>query len=366
MIDSGDSEWPSTGYNWSMSRYRWTLGGASWFLFFAASHAQTSGPPDPLFQSDEILEVRIVAPFNTILSSRSEERDTDGSLSYTDEAGTDSEFDVGIRARGLFRRDKKICPFPPLRLNFKGAQTKNTLFRKQNKVKLVTHCKDRSNRHEQSLLSEYIAYRILNELTDVSFRVRLLRITYVDTDKRDKDRVAYGFVIEHKDRLAKRLGVTAVEIEKTSVSALRPDYLNLISVFHYLLGNTDFSPIAGAKASCCHNHVLIGKEGEPLFSVPYDFDQAGLINAPYGITNPRFGLRSARQRLYRGRCSNNRYLDETIALFRSKRDTILNLATEQQGVDERYGKVMQSFLEKFFDTIDSPKQVQRKLVKKCV
>jgi len=319
-----------------------------------------------LFQSEEILEVRIVAPFNTILSNRAEEKDTDGKLLHTNAAGDVSEFDIGIRARGLFRRQKENCPFPPLRLNFKGEQTKDTLFRKQNKVKLVTHCKDRSTRYEQSLLSEYVAYRILNELTDVSFRVRLMRITYVDTDKRGKERVAYGFIIEHKNRLAKRLGLSALKIEQTSVSSLQPDYLNLISMFHYLLGNTDFSPIVGAKETCCHNHVLFGKEDELLFSVPYDFDQAGLINAPYAITNPRFGLRSARQRLYRGRCANNQYLEETIALFRSKRDRIIERATTQMGVEDRYGKVMKSFLDKFFETIDSPKQVQKKIVKKCV
>ena len=349
-----------------MSRYRWTLGGAAWFLFLATSHAQTSGPADPLFQSDEILEVRIVAPLKTIFANRSEEKDTDGKLLHTSEAGAVSEFDIGIRARGLFRRDKKICPFPPLRLNFKGAQTKNTLFAKQDKVKLVTHCKNKSDRYEQALLSEFVAYRILNELTDVSFRVRLMRITYVDTDSRGKERVSYGFIIEHKNRLAKRLGMSVAKLEQTSVSALQPNYLNLISMFHYLIGNTDFSPIAGAKETCCHNHVLIGTDGEPLYSVPYDFDQAGLINAPYGITNPRFGLRSARQRLYRGRCVNNRYLDDTIALYQGKRNRINEIATTQEGVKERYGKVMKSFLDKFFATIDSPNQVQKQIVKKCV
>jgi len=349
-----------------MSRYRWTLGGAAWFLSFAASHAQTSGPADPLFQSDEILEVRIVAPLRTIFANRSKEQDTDGKLLHTSEAGEVSEFDIGIRARGLFRRNRDVCPFPPLRLNFKGGQTKNTLFEKQDKVKLVTHCKDRSARYEQALLSEFVAYRILNELTDVSFRVRLMRITYVDTDSRGKERITYGFIIEHKNRLAKRLGMSTAKLAKTSVSALQPDYLNLVSMFHYLIGNTDFSPIAGAKASCCHNHVLIGKEGELLFSVPYDFDQAGLINAPYGTTNPRFGLRSARQRLYRGRCVNNRYLDDTIALYQSKRNRIIETATTQEGVTERYGKVMKSFLDKFFATIDSQKQVQKTIVKKCV
>ncbi|MCP4301858.1 MAG: hypothetical protein GY783_14830, partial [Gammaproteobacteria bacterium] len=204
-----------------MSPYRSTLAGVFWFLVIAVSHAQTSGEPDPLFQGAEILDVRIVAPISTILSDRSDEEDIDGKLQYTDESGELTEADIGIRTRGIFRLQRNVCAFPPLRLNFKSSQTKGSLFHKQDKVKLVTHCRDKSNRYEQTVLSEYLAYRILNELTDVSFRARLLRITYVDTDGRDPDRVRYGFIIEHKDRLAKRVGLSVIEIERTKVSALR-------------------------------------------------------------------------------------------------------------------------------------------------
>lgn len=349
-----------------MSRYRSTLAGVFWFLLIAVSHAQTSGEPDPLFQSAEILEVRIVAPIDTILSERSDEEDIDGKLQYTDESGELGEADIGIRTRGIFRLQKDVCAFPPLRLNFKTSQTKGTLFHKQDKVKLVTHCRDRSNRYEQTVLSEYLAYRILNEMTDVSFRVRLLRITYVDTDERDRDRVRYGFLIEHKDRLAKRLGLSVIEIERAKVSALQPGYTNLISMFHYLIGNTDFSPIAGPEARCCHNHVLVGEEGQLLFSVPYDFDQSGLVYAPHGVTNPRFRLRDARIRLYRGRCINNEHLDATIALYSNKRDALFKLIGDQEGVDDKRRDLMTKFVGKFYEIIDSPKQVQRQFVKKCI
>lgn len=337
-----------------------------WFLVPAASNAQMSDDPDPLFQSHDILDVRIVAPISTILSVRSDEEDVDGKFQYTDEAGELVEWDIGIRTRGLFRRDKKVCPFPPLRLNFKSSQIKKSLFHKQDKLKMVTHCRDKSDRYEQTVLREYVAYRLLNALTDVSFRVRLLRVTYVDTDGRDADRTRYGFLIEHKDRLAKRLGLAPVEIKSTRVSALHPDYLNLISMFHYMIGNTDFSPIAGAEAECCHNHELLGVEGELLYSVPYDFDQAGLVDAPHGVTNPKFKLRSARQRLYRGRCANNEYLDETLALYSGKQDTLLRLIDEPEGATDKTRKAMTSYLTKFFKTIDSPKQVQKRLVKKCI
>ena len=336
------------------------------FLVYATSNAKTSSEPDPLFRSSDILEVRIAAPFSTILKERSDEEEVDGTFQFADSAGELTKWEIGIRTRGIYRRKKAVCPFPPLRLNFKSSQTKGSLFQKQDKLKLVTHCKDNSSRYDQTVLREYMAYRMLNELTDVSFRVRLLRITYVDTDGRDRDRTNYGFVIEHKKRLAKRLGLSAIDLEKTNVKALQPDYMNLISMFHYMIGNTDFSPIAGADETCCHNHVLLGAEGDLLFSVPYDFDQAGLVDAPHGITQPRFKLRSTKQRLYRGRCTNNGYINTTVALYASKREALLRLISDQEGADERARKAMAKYLEKFFETIASPKRVNSRIVKKCI
>ncbi|MGB5624397.1 MAG: hypothetical protein WBM61_01590 [Woeseiaceae bacterium] len=349
-----------------MPEYRWTRFGVIWFRGVGVSHAQTSEALDPLFQSTDILEIRIAAPFHTILTERSNEEDVAGKFQYTNEAGDIEEVNVGIRTRGISRRNKDICPFPPLRLDFKSSQVKKSLLHKQDKLKLVTHCKDKSSRYKETPLREYLAYRMLNELTDVSFRVRLMRITYADTDGRDADRNRFGFVIEHKDRLAKRLGIEPLKLESTRVKALRPDYTNLISMFHYMIGNTDFSPIAGPDAECCHNHVLLGAEGELLYSVPYDFDQAGLVDAPYGHTQPKFRLRNAKQRLYRGRCRNGEHLASTMAHFSSKRETIFRLISEQEGLSDSTRGELTRFIEKFYAVINSPKQVERQFVKKCI
>ncbi len=349
-----------------MSPYRWTLAGIIGFLAVTASHAQNSKEPDPLFQSADILEVRIVAPINTLLTERSDERDLDGLFQYTDDSGEQVEVNIGIRTRGISRLNPKICPFPPLRLDFKKSEIKKSLFHKQDKLKLVTHCRDGSRRYEQTLINEFLAYRILNQLTDASFGVRLMRITYVDTDGADQDRTAYGFLIEHKDRLSRRLGSQPLTIAKTTVRALDLEYTNLISVFHYMIGNTDFSPIVGPEASCCHNHVLLGEEGKPLLSVPYDFDQSGLVNAPHGITNPRFRLRDSRERLYRGRCINNGYLESTLSQYENKRQAILQLIANQEGLAPGSGKKMTKFVGAFYKTIGSPKQVERLLLKKCI
>ena len=45
-----------------MTQFHWTFVSVAWFLLFSGAEAQEIGAPDPLFQSDEILDVRIVAP----------------------------------------------------------------------------------------------------------------------------------------------------------------------------------------------------------------------------------------------------------------------------------------------------------------
>lgn len=349
-----------------MPPFRWAPAAVLYFLGLPVTAAPASEPPDPLFLSHDILEVRLVAPFTAIMKERGADEEFGGRLRYVDAAGEPVEIDVGIRTRGELRMRKRVCRFAPLRLNFKKKQTKDSLFHHQDKVKLVTHCVNGSKRYEQSLLREYIAYRILNELTDVSFSVRLFRITYVDTSGRGADRETFAFVIEDRDRLAKRLELDAVDLAMTRPRSLKPDYMNVVSLFHYLIGNTDFSPIKGSEGSCCHNHQLIGSADDLLYSVPYDFDQAGLVNAPYASPNPRFKLRSVRQRLYRGYCINNDHLDSTIALYQQRRLAILGLIRDQFGLDKRARRYMKDYIDAFYETISSPEHVQNRLIKKCI
>ncbi|MCJ7589791.1 MAG: hypothetical protein MUO51_00395 [Woeseiaceae bacterium] len=349
-----------------MSLSRWTLATMVWFLIISGASAKEAPAPDPLFQSTDILDVRIVAPLSTILSERPFEDELPATFQFTNSAGEVVALDIKMRTRGRFRRQKDICKFPPLRLNFVASQTKGTLFHKQDKVKLVTHCQATS-RYEQVVLREYFAYRILNVMTDASFRVRLLRITYVDSEGKKKEDVRYGFIIENKDRLARRIEKPVLDIPETRVSALDSDYTNLASVFQYLIGNTDFSPIQGLEGEpCCHNFVLFGNEGEPIWSVPYDFDQSGLVDAPHAGPNPRFKLRNVQERLYRGRCVNNNRLDATIASYNSKHDEILQVIAEIEAVSSQSVRFMTSYIEDFYSVLNSEKYVNREFIKACI
>lgn len=337
------------------------------FLIGSSAVAEPGGDGDPLFLNDEILEARIIAPFTSIMKNRDSEEDVAGAFQYVDKSGETIEFDVGIQTRGRFRHNKEVCFFAPVRLNFKKSATKDTLFDKQDKLKLVTHCRKLPKRYQQTVVAEYIAYRILNLLTDYSFRVRLLRVTYVDTDKKSSEYESFAILIEDDERLAARTGLGIVDTDMVELSELRPDTTNLASVFHYFIGNTDFSPKSSSpNTRCCHNHRLFANEGELYYSVPYDFDQAGIVDAPHASPNPRFELKDVEERLYRGRCKFEGQLPESLALFRERREAIESLVQQQAEIAKRNRKVMLRYIDDFYETINDPDSLDQDFVRKCI
>ena len=336
-------------------------------LSAASADEQKPAKPNPLFADNSLLEMTITAPLSTLMRERSSEEYLMGQLSYDDEESGAVVLDVGIRARGRFRREREVCSFTPLRLNFKKETTRKTLFTRTDKIKLVTHCRDKSERYAQGVLREYLAYRILNTMTDKSFRVRLLRITYVDSEGKKGDRVNFGFLIEPDDDLVKRLDAKVLDIGSTTIDTLDGRHTNMTSVFQYLIGNTDFSPIQAAEGeSCCHNHVLIAPENGALLSVPYDFDMSGFVNAAYAVPNPRFRLRNVRTRLYRGRCANNEYLDNTLQVYRERRQDVYQVVNELVHLTDKTRKQLIRYIDDFYATIDSPKRLESRLRKSCI
>jgi hypothetical protein len=338
-------------------------------LLFAVPPAMAlePGEPDPLFQDDSVIEIVITAPMKPLLGKRPDEDYLSGKLAYTEADGSVVEFDIGIRTRGNYRRQPRVCPFPPLRVNIKKSQAKGTVFHKQDKLKLVAHCRDNSERYQQNVIKEYLAYRILNTLTDVSYRVRLARVTYVDSERKDDDRVRYAFFIEHKNRLSKRIGLPEISTSRISTPDLEGPYSDLTSLFQFMIGNTDFSPIAGAEGEdCCHNSTLFGNEGESIYSIPYDFDMSGLVDAPYAEPNPNFRIRSVTQRLYRGRCAYIDNLQTSLQLFQDNRGAIYGLIEKQEQLDESSRKKVTKFVDRFYSVIDNPKKVHREIQSQCI
>lgn len=330
----------------------------------ASASSEEIGRPDPLFQSDETLEVTIEAPFTTLVRERPRDDYLPGVIKFLQADSTAVELDLEIRTRGHFRH--RTCDYPPVLLNLKRKQTGGTLFEGQNKLKLVIPC-EYSDRYEQSVLREYLAYRILNAVSDLSFRARLLRVSFANTEKTKEPEVRYAFLIEHKNRLGERHELKDLKVERTTVASIDPERLNLTSVFAFLIGNTDFSPIAGPPGDvCCHNYVLFGNNIDPIIAIPYDFDQSGFVNAPYAEVNERFRIRNVRQRLYRGRCVNNEHLAASLQKFRDSRDDIFALIDEQEGLSPYVRDDLVRYVDDFYELINKPKDVERKIIDKCI
>jgi hypothetical protein len=333
------------------------------FPWLIAAAPLAEEPGDPLFRDQATLYATLTAS----LSDLSKERGADY-VPATFEVGTSEDdmqvFDIKIRPRGHLRLE--TCNLPPLWLNFKKSAVKDTLFHKQNKLKLIVHCGD-TIRYEQAVLREYLAYRILNLLTPQSFRVRLLRIRYVDSAGELDDQVRYAFLLEHKNRLGKRIDAEDVKLDETALEALQPEHLNLTSVFQYLIGNTDFSPIAPAPYDeCCHNYELFEPEGELLIAIPYDFDQAGFVNAPYAIPAEQFRIETVRQRVFRGRCANNAHLDASIARFQEARDEIFELLENHEGMTKMTRASVVRYVKAFYKIVDNPNKVEDLMVEECI
>ena len=340
---------------------------AALLLLPGATIAQDLTDFDPLFESNDLIEVTITAPMTTLMRERPDEEYRDATFDLHEPAGEIVGLDIGLRTRGNFRRRPEICEFAPLRVNFKKKQTDDTLFDKQDKLKMVTHCQNGSPNYQQTVISEYLAYRVFNLLTDASFRVRLLRVTYVDTDKENRDDVNFAFFIEHADRISKRLGAPPVEIRMITIPELRPEYANLISLYHYFLGNTDYSQIAtGPGMDCCHNQDLFANEGEKYYSVPYDFDMTGFVNADHSQPNSRFKLRNVRERRYRGYCLNNEYIPGSVARFHEKRDAIYDLINANELLDNGTRKSLLRFIDSFYKSLDSPKKIEKNIADDCI
>ena len=349
-----------------MLRTNLTMALTCLFLLATPGTVTAEDGVDPLFASDEMLHVEIEAPFDMLADERPDEEEFPGKFRYTAEDGELVEFDIVLRTRGRLRRQKNTCSFPPLRLNFKKKQVKDTLFHKQDKLKLVSHCRNFARPYEQAVIAEYLVYRMLNLLTERSFRVRLLRVNYVFSDK-NRNIENYAVVIEPKERLEKRLGGKTTKTERVKVSELQPEDLNLVSVFQYFIGNTDFSPIASVPdKDCCHNQILLKRKNGLYLTVPYDFDQAGMVDAPHASPNPRFNLKSARERLYRGRCVNNEHLPATLDLFRDKRAAIETLIREHGELNNKKSKSMLRFIDEFYGTIDNQTRLERTIIESCI
>ena len=273
---------------------------------------------------------------------------------------------LDVRVRGNSRIE--YCEFPPLRLDFGGGAA-GSVFEGQGKLKLVTHCRHDNQSAENNVLDEYAAYRIFNAITPLSYRVRLVRIRYEDTsgELRGLDKSYYGFLIEPDEQLAKRIEGEVAEVAGARYTKLDATQLARMFVFQYLIGNLDYSLVtAETDEFCCHNVDLFRVDGG-LFTVPYDFDLTGLVNAAYAKPNPDFRQRRVTQRRYVGYCSSDiATIEAALSEVAAMQDEVISIIEAIPALTERAAKTRLRYLEEFFKAVSKPQKLLKQFARDCI
>ncbi len=321
----------------------------------------------PLFESHERLALEVTAPHSKLRREKTNDsrEEVEGSVSFTDANGETKTFPIKVSTRGNFRR--RECRYPPIRLNFRKGDLAGTVFEGQDKLKLVAPC-DRSGRYEQFVINEYLIYRIYNLVTDYSFRVRPVDVTFTESSGRGSSLERFGFLIEDDKALAKRHGKKVAEWPELRFSQYVASDLALYEIFQFMIGGHDWSVLVGEPDErCCHNgRVLIDKGAtDGAIPIPYDFDLTGLVNAPYAQPPAEIPIRSVRKRYFRGRCKTEQVWAQTFAHFQSLREPILALYDESSPLDAKQSRSATKYLRAFYELLEDPAKLEKAVTGKC-
>jgi len=312
-----------------------------------------------LFEDIAPLEIELTGPLWSLIENKEDREEQPFKL-----RNDALELDVRVRARGNSRM--RVCDFPPLRFNFKNTDTSGTPFEGQAKLKLVTRCK-KADRYENDVLEEYAAYRIFSLMSDVSFRTRLVHMTYNDTDGRLNKAYgnSYGFLIEPLDQMVSRLDGSLSELPGVSLRQLDKEQAALVYVYQYLIANTDWSFISAENDEyCCHNIELV-KLGNMHYPIPYDFDLAGIVNAAYARPDPSLGVKKVTKRVYRGFCTDTDYLRGILRSFIAREEDILGVISGLPILEDKEKEKRIEYLQGFFDKARDEDKMIAMFEKRC-
>ncbi len=262
---------------------------------------------------------------------------------------------VRIRLRGNNRRE--TCNLASLMLDFR-VEGENSRLKNLKEMKWVAPCM-KSQDGEQFVLKEYLIYKMYNELTDKSFRVRLLRITFEDELEKQKGYTQYGFAIEHVDDLKDRIGCVEEKEKVYTFNQTHYYQTTLVSIFQYMIGNTDWS------IGNYHNVKMLIPEDSPTvkpFIIPYDFDFAGAVNAPYAVPAESRPITKVTERYYLGAPRTFEMVKSITNLFMEKKGNINKLIMNWPLLNGFHRKEMANFINEFYEILESDKAIRTAFV----
>lgn len=309
-----------------------------------------------LFQDDDLLEVTLKLDLAAYVRKNLKGDSKDAILTFH-LSDTDSlETEVTLNNRGKFRLE--TCSFPPMQINFRKQINAYPDSDKIKKIKTVVHCRP-GNLYDEYVLREYLVYRMFNIVTDTSYRVRLLRINYIDKLDKRRPITQFAFFIEPNSILAERTNSIVLETPNITQKNIVPEYMDKVSLFMYMVSNWDWT-VPGQHNVTVLKTMNISNAGQGL-AVPYDFDLTGIVNSNYAVTPPEYDLSSVRDRIFLGICRNQEVFEMELNQFLAKKPQFYTLVDNFPYLDQRAKNDITGFLDQFFDQIERPRSLENLL-----
>ncbi|MTB49792.1 hypothetical protein [Lewinella sp. W8] len=237
------------------------------FLITPSLTAQSSLFDDLMAVEDEWLDVILRFPDG---APQKDTIEVDAIFQVVSASGPHS-MPAGVRVRGRYRL--VYCTNKPMNIDFKRGSLRDHGFAEFDKYKLVVPCHE-GEENEAALMREFLAYRVYNELTPYSFRVRLIRLTLVVGE--NQLQTIPAFIIENDEELANRLNLKQEDNHfGHTAEDFYADTEPTQAFFQYFIANGDWSIPTG------QNLKLFRTQDDQLIPIGYDFDFSGWVGAPY-------------------------------------------------------------------------------------
>ncbi len=261
-----------------------------------------------------------------------------------------------VRSRGNMR--KRVCYMPPVKIRFTKEFLRSKDWEDYRSLKLVNACS--FNKLANTYIElEHLLYQIYGLHTENGFRTKSIEMHYRDSEGKKKPVDFKGFIIEHEDQLAKRLGG---EVYKSSYfkpeQVDRESYLTFC-MFQYMIGNTDW------KVLNKHNlEVILSRKNKKVYAIPYDFDYSGVVHTSYAVPYETLPIKTVTERLYLGPCQSDEEVVNMSALFLSKKDDVMALVNTNISEKKARERCIY-YLNEFYDTLENQKMA-RAIFTNCI
>ncbi len=312
-----------------------------------------------LFNNNEILNVRIISDFRNFIKKKFQDEYQPAIFETILFDTIAVRRELKIKARGNYRRN--TCSFPPITLNFLKKQAIFEQIQEFGKIKLVGNCRS-GELYDQYLIQEYYVYKMYNILSPFSYRVRILRVEYIDTSGKKKPRDNFAFLIEPTDQMAQRLNSKEYDRKGVPNNDVDRASSTIMGLFQLMIGNTDWS-IPGL-----HNMKLIrvADANYPYpIAIPYDFDYSGIIDAQYAEPHEILPIESVTERFYMGTCREMDEYVEAFKFFHEKRSQIEALFADSPYLVKGGKNKPLNYIDGFYRLIDSKASVNSFIIRNC-